>query len=203
MYYGAVMKNAFLIILIALLGVQLASASDVIDIFEPFQMKTHKRLIKKFGVEETTILYHEYIEEKKITDDCGELIGSCDYYLCQEKRNHCGAKGYFLSFGYQYCSDSLKRLSDEMSTKGKLWLETTATCLQKEMQIMDVESMSCKEIKRAAIKRHDKCYSEISFCSLSFREIKKVIKMIMPSLTKRGVIIEGVQVLKHCASRKS
>lgn len=197
------MKNIFLIVLFSLLGVQLVVASDVTDIFEPFQTKTHKKLIKKFGVEETTELYHEYIEEKKMTDNCDELIGSCDYYLCQEKKNHCGSKGYFLSFGYQYCSDSLKRLTHEMSYRGALWLETTATCLQREIQAMDVDRMNCKEIKRAAIKGHDKCYNEISFCSLSFNEIKKVMKMILPSLTKRGVITEGVQVLRHCVSRKS
>lgn len=200
------MKNALLIILFSFLGVHLVIASEpvrnsVINIFEPFKMKTHKKLIKKFGVEETTALYNEYIEEKEITDNCEELIGSCDYYLCQEKKNNCGAKGYFLSFGYQYCSDSLKRLALEISPKGQEWLKSTATCLQKEIQAMDVESKSCKEIKRAAIKGHDKCYSEINFCSLSFGEIKKILRMIMPSLTTRGVINEGIQVLTHCVSR--
>lgn len=179
----------------------MASEASVVNIFEPFQMKTHKNLIKEFGVEETTVLYNEYIEEKGITDNCAELIGSCDYYLCQEKKNNCGSKGYFLGFGYQYCSDSLKRLALEISPRGKKWLETTATCLQKEIQEMDVESKSCKEIKKAAIKGHDKCYSEISFCSLSFDEIKKILRMIMPSLTTRGVINEGIQVLTHCVSR--
>jgi hypothetical protein len=197
------MKNTLLIILYSLLGVQLAIASDVSGIFEPFQMKTHKKLIKEFGAIETTNLYNEYIEEKGITDNCDELIGSCDYYLCQEKKNNCGAKGYFLGFGYQYCSDSLKRLMDQVSPRGKKWLTTTATCLQKEIQGMNVENKNCKEIKRAAIKGHDKCYSEISFCSLSFSEIKKILKMIRPALTTRGVIIEGVQVLGHCVSRKS
>jgi hypothetical protein len=201
MYYGAVMKNAFLIILLFLLGTQLTIASDVVGIFEPFQIKIHKRLIKKLGVEETTALYHEYIEAKEITDNCTELIGSCDYYLCQEKKNKCGAKGYFLNFAYQYCSDSLKRLAFEVSPKGEEWLNTTAVCLQKEIEAMDVEGKSCKEIKRAAIKGHDKCYSEARFCSLSFSEIKKIFKMIAPSLTTRGVIAEGVQVLKHCVSR--
>jgi hypothetical protein len=183
------------------MGVHLASASDVTGIFEPFKMKTHKTLIKKFGAEETTNLYNEYIEEKGITDNCEELMGSCDYYLCQEKKNNCGAKGYFLGFGYQYCNDSLKRLANEVSPRGKKWLVTTATCLQQQIQDMDIESKSCKEIKKAAIKGHDKCYSEISFCSLSFGEIKKILIMIMPSLTTRGVINEGVQVLAHCVSR--
>jgi len=197
------MKNVLFIILFSFLGIQFAIASDVIGIFEPFQAKTHKALLKELGVEQTTTLYHDYIEVKAITDNCEELIGSCDYYLCQEKKNNCGSKGYFLGFGYQYCSDSLKRLTFEMSPKGKEWLKTTAVCLQKEIQVMDVESKDCREIKRAAIKGHDKCYNEISFCSLSFKEIKKIIKMILPSLTQRGVIVEGVQVLKKCVSRKS
>lgn len=196
------MKNALLIILFSLFGVRIATASTVVDIFEPFQMKTHNQLIEKFGAIEATALYNEYIEEKQITDNCAELIGSCDYYLCQEKKNNCGASGYFLAFGYQYCSDSLKRLADEVSPRGKRWLVTTATCLQKEIQDMDTSNKSCKEIKRAAIRGHDKCYSEISFCSLSFSEIKKVLRMIMPSLTTSGVINEGIQVLGHCVSLK-
>lgn len=201
MYYGVVMKNTFLIILLFLLGIQLTIASDVVDIFEPFQIETHKRLIKELGVEETTNFYHEYIETKEIVDNCTEMIGSCDYYLCQEKKNKCGAKGYFLNFAYQYCSDSLKRLAFEVSPKGKAWLKSTAVCLQKEIEAMDVESKSCKEIKRAAIKGHDKCYSEVNFCSLSFSEIKKIFRMIAPSLTTKGVIAEGVQVLRNCVSR--
>ena len=144
-----------------------------------------------------------YASEVLNSDDCAELIGSCDYYLCQEKNRPCGSKGYFLAFGYRYCSDSLERLAYEVSPKGKEWLSVTATCLQREIQAMDLENKSCKEIKKAAIKSHDKCYSEISFCSLSFREIKKILRMIMPALTQRGVLIEGAQVLQHCVSRKS
>ena len=196
------MKNIILIILLSVLGFQLAVASDVTDIFEPFQKKTHRKLIKNFGVSGATDIYNDYIEEKIVTSNCEELIGSCDYYLCQEKKTRCGSKGYFLNFGYQYCSKSLKILSPIISQEGKLWLKDTATCLQEQIEDLDLGSMSCKEIKKAAIKGHDKCYTEYSFCSLSFKDIKKIMKMVFPALTKRGVIIEGVQVLKYCISRK-
>lgn len=199
------MKFSFLIILLFIQNIQFASAdvgSGVIEIFEPFSMKTHKTLLKNLGADATKLLYDEYISEKNISDNCEELIGSCEYYLCQEKRNNCGAKGYFLNFGYQYCSDSIKRLSLEVSSRGKDWLETTATCLQKEIQSMNVDQMSCGDIKSAAIKGHDKCYSEISFCSLKFFEITKILKMILPALTERGVFFEGLQVLDHCVSRQ-
>lgn len=143
-----------------------------------------------------------YIDAKNITNSCEDLIGTCDYYLCKEKNNNCGSKGYFINFGYQYCSKSLKKLSPKMTASGQLWLKETAICLQQQIEDLDVNNMSCKQIKKAAIKGHDKCYTEYNFCSLRFDEIKKIMKMILPALSKRGVILEGVQVLEHCISRK-
>jgi hypothetical protein len=167
------------------------------EIFEPFKMETHDYLISEVGVTNTTELYHSYSKSIGITKDCAKYVGTCEYYLCREQNKTCGAEGYFLGFGYQYCSDSLKRLINEVSPVGKKWLQTTATCLHQQMEEVK-DKNSCDEIKKQAIKSHDKCYSEVSFCSLKFSDMLKILKMIHPALTEHGVMTEGIQVLGHC-----
>lgn len=176
----------------------LSNSKFLKSIFEPFKMETHKELISDVGEKKTAELYHAYIKAIGLTDNCADLIGKCEYYLCREKQKNCGAKGYFLGFGYQYCSDSLKRLRNEVSPNGKKWLDTTATCLHQQMEEIS-NNGTCAEIKKAAIRSHDKCYSEVSFCSLKPIEVVKIFDMIKPALFETGVIGEGVQVLEHCA----
>lgn len=168
------------------------------SVFDPFKMETHNKLLSGVGPNITTELYHAYTKEKKITKDCSKLIGTCEYYLCREQNKACGSEGYFLGFGYQYCSDSLKRLMNEVSPVGKKWLKTTATCLHQQMEEVK-NSNSCAELKQKAISSHDKCYSEVSFCSLKMTDMLKILKMIHPALTEQGVLVEGIQVLGHCA----
>lgn len=168
------------------------------SIFEPFKMDTHKELLRDVGLGFTTNLYHAYTKRSGLTNDCSKLVGTCEYYLCREQEKSCGANGYFLGFGYQYCSDSLKRLIHEVSPIGKKWLKTTATCLHEQLEEIP-NQYTCAEFKKTAIASHDKCYSEVSFCSLEFTDITKIIKMIFPALTETGVMTEGMQVLAHCA----
>lgn len=178
---------------------QAQNNNQATKIFEPFKLKTHRELKKIMSEKELTDLYHQYIFEKNITkeDSCQEFIGSCQYYLCREAKSPCGSNGYNLGFGFQYCSESIENLQPQMSALGKKWLATTATCLQKEMENISY-GISCKEQKTEAIEGHDRCYSEISFCKLSLLDITKILKMIKPALTEKGVIIEGIQVLGHC-----
>jgi hypothetical protein len=168
--------------------------------FEPFKISTQKELISDYNSDVVSKLYLAYANSLGIKDNCSKYIGSCDYYLCREKQKTCGVNGYFLGFAYQYCSDSLKRLKFEVSPHTQAWLVTTATCLQKQMNEVS-NKLSCEEIKKKAIADHDKCYSQISFCSINPIDIFKIFRMIKPSLTEEGVIREGMQVLEHCASK--
>lgn len=193
--------KAFLSIAFLLISVLAMAQTNqsTISLFEPFKIENHKTLRNTLGETALTNLYHQYIKEKNINkdDDCRDYFGSCNYYLCREAKNNCGASGYNLGFGFQYCSESLSNLYPQMSTLGKKWLVTTATCLQKEMESISL-GLSCREQKENAISGHDKCYSEISFCKLSISDITKIIKMIKPALSEKGVIFEGIQVLGHC-----
>lgn len=168
------------------------------ETFEPFKMSTYKNLMSDVGAQNTTNLYHGYIKTSGIGNDCSKYIGTCEYYLCREKNKQCGSEGYFLGFGYQYCSDSLKRLMKDVSPQGQKWLKTTATCLHQQLEEVG-NNNSCAQLKKKAISSHDKCYSEVSFCSLSIVEMTKILEMIHPALLESGVMIEGVQVLGHCA----
>ncbi len=190
-------KRIILVVYLLCSALLSASESSAIKLFEPFNIKNHKKYLSLYGEKALTSKYHQYIKEKKIGDDCRELIGTCEYYLCREKEQNCGAKGYLLGFGYQYCSDSLKRLVNEVSPYGKLWLQTTATCLQEKMEDIPI-NISCSELKRRAVSDHDKCYDELSFCRLSPLDIFRVLQMIKPALLESGVVIEGIQVLGHC-----
>ena len=134
---------------------------------------------------------------KVFPDNCSELIGSCDYYLCRESKNPCHADGYFISFGYQYCNESLTNLTKKVSPVGEKWLVETATCLQQKMEELP-PTLSCKEIHSQAIKTHDQCYTGNSFCALPMRDIGHIFKMIYPELSDWDIIKEGIEVLKKC-----
>jgi hypothetical protein len=170
-------------------------------LFTSFKKETNKVLTSDYGSELATKLYHRYIESKKFPEDCKELIGKCDYYLCRESKKACNSQGYFIGFGYQYCSESIEHLVKKVSPLGQKWLTTTATCLQKKMENFS-NKLSCQEMKDEAIRSHDECYSEISFCSLKLKDMTYILKMIYPTLTDLAILKEGVEVLKHCGGKQ-
>ena len=177
-----------------------ASEEFVEGLFSSFKTETNKKITSDYGTELATKMYHRYIKSKKFPEDCKELIGKCDYYLCKESKKMCNSQGYYIGFGYQYCSESLDNLMKKVSPIGKNWLKTTATCLQKKMETFSSD-LSCQEIKAEAIRTHDECYSEISFCSLKLNDMTQILKMIYPTLTDMSILKEGVEVLKHCGGK--
>ncbi len=130
-------------------------------------------------------------------EDCQRYIGSCEYYLCREKNMPCGGDGYFIGFGYKYCTKIVKSLMPKVSAQAKAWLTETATCLQAQLDTVD-DSNTCAEIKRDAINGHSSCYEEAGFCSLKILDKMKLFKMISPSLRQKGVLSEGLQVARYC-----
>lgn len=166
------------------------------DQFKTFNLSTHKVLLKDYGVKTTSKMYSDYISTKNY-DSCAPLVGTCEYYLCRESKKSCGAQGYFVGFGYQYCSQSLENLIHQVSPIGKKWIISTATCLQRKMQ-EENDQKTCSELKESAIESHSECYSEISFCSMKLSDIQKIFKMIYPELTDAKILKEGMAVLKEC-----
>lgn len=165
--------------------------------FEPFNKHTNKNVISEYGIEQSSLIYLEWISQKNLSNNCSDLIGTCDYYLCRETQKNCNSNGYFISFGYQYCSESMINLSPKVTSKGKTWLTSVATCLQKKLNEIPDEN-SCSDIKKLAIQSHDDCYTETHFCSLPVKDIYKILKMLRPEFGDKRIIKEGVQVLNEC-----
>lgn len=130
-------------------------------------------------------------------EDCRQYIGSCEYYLCREKNRPCNGDGYFIAFGYKYCTKLLNKLLPKVKSETQDWLNNTAKCLQEQADRIP-DSFSCSDIKKEAIKGHGSCYEDNGFCSLSLSDKMKILKAISPSLKVRGVLPASFQVLHHC-----
>lgn len=167
------------------------------SLFGQFNKDTNKTLINNYHINLSSKLFHNWISLKKLPNDCSSLIGTCEYYLCRESQKSCNIDGYFLGFGYQYCSESLVNLSSKVSTKAQSWLKDVAICLQNKMESISNDN-SCADIKDQAIKSHDECYTETEFCSLDFKDAYKIIKMLRPEFDDKRIIKEGLEVLKSC-----
>lgn len=143
-------------------------------------------------------LMNLFLSSISLAEDCEKYIGTCEYYLCQEKNKPCGVGGYFIGFGYKYCRKSLDRLMTKVSPLGQEWVARTAICLQEQLEEIN-NSKSCTQIKAVAIEGHSRCYEEVGFCSLDLSDKVEVLKMITPALRVKGVLSSGVQVLRFCS----
>ncbi len=175
------------------------SAENLKNTFEPFHLKNYRGFIKDLNKDESTKVMHQWIKAKNFPSDCSKMFGNCDYYLCKENEKPCDSSGYYLNFGYVYCSQSIDHLTKKVSPRGKVWLETVATCLQEKTEGLS-KDLTCKEIKKEAIETHDSCYSKINFCSLDPKDIALVINMIKKELKDIRIIKEGIEVLLSCGS---
>lgn len=167
------------------------------SLFGKFKKDTNQTLINNFNINLSTKLFHSWISLKQLPNDCSSLIGTCEYYLCREAQKSCNIDGYFLGFGYQYCSESLVNLSSKVTPKAQRWLKDVAVCLQNKMENISNDN-SCVDIKDQAIKSHDECYTETEFCSLELKDAYKIIKMLRPEFDDKRIIKEGLEVLRNC-----
>lgn len=176
--------------------------------FDHFKVDTNQQLNKDFGVDVATHFYHSYIDLKDMPSDCSKLTGmkgrECDYYLCREKKSPCKSDGYFLNYGYQYCSDSMTRLlkDKDISLSGKKWIISIANCLQRQLEKVPY-SYACGLVKQEAIGSHHVCYSgeenpDGNFCPLPLKDQTKILLTVLPTIAEKGVLKEGGEVLGTC-----
>ncbi len=173
------------------------SKNKLQSIFTPFKKETNKNLRDYYGTDQSSKLYLKWIDQKKLDPNCKNLIGTCDYYLCREMNHPCGSKGYYLSFGFQYCAGSMELLLPNASEKGKNWLTNVASCLQNKMEDIAYD-FTCSDVKKRAIEDHDSCYSENKICRLPVKDIFAIYKLIRPELSNPQIIFEGLQVAEKC-----
>lgn len=150
-----------------------------------------------------SISLHAQAAPLVVGDSCTGLIGTCDYYACVEReRLSCGAKGYPMGYGVNYC-EKLSALefspahtslgAATFPADGNEWRDRVRTCLQVEMddQFARKGDMSCSELKAFAFNSHPKCYTEESpsFCELTVESVLKVGLTIAPKdlLTKESL----------------
>lgn len=137
---------------------------------------------------------------------CDSLIGSCDFYLCQEQKNPCGLDGYSLSYGYKYCSGSKFKLLNQMETNlGKAWVDEVFQCLQaksfQSSQKLSGATDTCHQIKMAAFDSHPDCYVKAGFCSLESSEKRKIFNLIKGEIFSVQTLKQGLDLLKQCAAK--
>jgi hypothetical protein len=138
------------------------------------------------------------------TKSCDSLIGTCDYYLCQEMKNPCALDGYNLSYGYKYCSDSKFKLLNQMHTElGKSWVTDVFQCLQMKnftnTLALSKDTNFCSNVSKQSFDSHPDCYVSAGFCKLKGSEKIRIFNIIKKEILSARTITQGFEVIKKCA----
>lgn len=174
------------------------------ELFKADRPEVLSKLRYKVGDKFSSAIMNTFIEQLQPKDnDCKSLIGNCDFYLCQEKKNPCGLDGYNLSFGYKYCSGSKFKILNEMKTDfGKKWVTGVFKCLQeKSVKISETENQ-CADIKKESYSSHPDCYVKAGFCRLKGAEKAHIFSLIKKEILSFKTLAQGVQIIKQCAGEK-
>ncbi len=163
-----------------------------------FEAGRLKELSQSYGEQFAGKVYQAFISTKNVPTDCRELVGDCDYYLCREKQQACGVKGYYLAFGYQYCNKSLGGFQERVSENARGWLKNVATCLQQTLEDEVPTQTECKEVKNRAVDSHIQCYKSTNFCALKIEDKIKIIAMLSPELARPQMLQVGITIMANC-----
>ncbi|MDR3606540.1 MAG: hypothetical protein P4M08_04065 [Oligoflexia bacterium] len=128
---------------------------------------------------------------------CTALIGNCDYYLCEESNAHCGDSGYFLNFGYPFCTRFVKELEPVVEPPQQAWLKRVAACLQEKVDFFP-KSLSCGQIEDDAVASHYECYISTGFCETPLGFKLKLFRMIYQTMTNEKMLDTAFRILEHC-----
>ena len=110
-------------------------------------------------------------------EDCGDLIGSCDFYLCRDRQHPCGEGGYYKGYGYKYCN-RFTRLEPRLSAPGRDWVRTTLRCLQEHIDRNIAVDAPCSEVKQSAFDSHPDCYVHGGVCFIDPGEWLEILRVI-------------------------
>jgi len=122
---------------------------------------------------------------------------SCNSYLCMEDDNNCGKRGYYIGFGYKYCTKFSKYIN-KFSLTGQFWLFDAKVCLQKATLEVSRKGLSCRQVKKASFKSHVPCYIDAGFCDLPLKDKFQVMKVIYKTILKPSTFLPGFKVMKQC-----
>jgi hypothetical protein len=129
--------------------------------------------------------------------ECAPYVGSCEYYRCREAIQPCGEKGYFMRFGYRYCTTFLTKLKPRVAPRQQDWLERVGTCLQQKVEEIPVIT-SCTLAKNLAIDSHVDCYMKTGFCAMPFSLKLKLLGIVYPELEHSRMRTVFLDILARC-----
>ncbi|WP_413288519.1 hypothetical protein [Bdellovibrio sp. HCB337] len=132
---------------------------------------------------------------------CTPDVNSCAFYVCQEKQQPCGPRGYPLGFGFKFCQIFLDT-EQTYSVDAHAWLRRVRVCLMDSMnELSENGPRSCKQIKDEGFRSHLGCYVDTGFCELSFADQWVISWSMRTSFVHPEVIRDGVAVMQACSSR--
>lgn len=139
-----------------------------------------------------SVLFGDY----SLAESCQPKKDSCDFYLCKEQESPCGDKGYWLAYGYKYCSLFLD-VEDKFPATSMEWMQNVRFCLQKEINKFP-EEISCKESYLKSMSSHVDCYTDTGFCQLSLKERASIIWVLRSALLLPLTYVEGLELEYQC-----
>lgn len=153
---------------------------------------------KKFGLSMVLILFlGQGSLASEVQTVCSSYLESCEYYQCRDQLQMCGPQGYFLRFGYPYCSRFMTQVKPTFSEEGALWLDRVGQCLRDQLEGISVQE-SCKETEDLAISSHVSCYLDTGFCQLSFSEKLKLLKVVYKELQDSRLLGVFLKLMTSC-----
>jgi hypothetical protein len=128
------------------------------------------------------------------TTSCSDLIevpgcGGCDYYACRESRQACGDQGYFLGYGYKYCTRLLTVTRPRLSTAGQEMLDRARNCLMRGSEEEIQSGDSCEVASEKSFAMHPQCYVENGACALPLSDMFLILSSIDPGDLRFGEIM--------------
>lgn len=133
--------------------------------------------------------------------ECRRFIqpNSCNYYLCEEMNHSFGVRGYFIGFGYKFCSNYIKAPINYYQPQTEKWLRSVANCLQTKLMTSHNKKDSDQQVWTKAVKTHAQCYYETGACQLPKTELLKVINQFKYELRYPTIFVEGLKFVAYCA----
>jgi hypothetical protein len=132
--------------------------------------------------------------------NCAPFKDSCNYYLCRESIQPCSDEGYFIRFGYTYCSGFLSDVQPRMSAEGAKWMNQIAHCLRDKLDDID-STLSCEDTESAAIASHSPCYIGTGFCDLSFLDKFRILEYVYKELEDHRMRKVMFQIELQCTEQ--
>lgn len=132
---------------------------------------------------------------------CPSSYSSCDYYVCAEQHNPCGAQGYWIGWGHRICEIFLSK-EETYSVEAAQWLRENRNCLQARAEEIK-EGAQCSGIRRAAMESHVACYVDTGFCELSLVDKAAVLWNLRSAMVAPEAWLEALNLNKACGARQN